>query len=121
MDTILIVENEALVREALVDILELAGLPTIEAINGHDAIAAFRAKQDQIGVVLLDMRLPDMGGSDVLSVLETIRPDVNVIVASGEDRQKLIHIFREHSNVSILSKPYDIEMLLSQVRARLVV
>jgi DNA-binding NtrC family response regulator len=117
--SILIIENEVLVREALVDILQLVGLKTIEAQNGREAITAFHTHQDSIDLVIMDMRLPDIDGPEVLPELEAIRPDVQVIVASGEDRQKLIHLFKSHPNVSILSKPYDIDVLLKSVKQRL--
>lgn len=113
--SILIIENEAYVREALTDILDIAGLKTIGAQNGREAIAAFQSLQHSIALVIMDMRLPDMDGTQILQELEAIQPSVKVIVASGEDKQKLLRQFSSHPNVSILPKPYDMDMMLSSV------
>lgn len=116
---ILIIENEELVREALVDILNLAGWTTVEAANGRDAITTFQEHHQNISLVVMDMRLPDMYGTEILENLEAIQPDIQVVVVSGEEKQKLIRQFKSHSNVSILIKPYDIDEMVEHVRRHL--
>jgi DNA-binding NtrC family response regulator len=112
---ILIIENEAYVREALTDILEIVGLKAINTQNGREAITAFQSLQSSIDLVIMDMRLPDMDGTQILQELEAIQPNVKVIVASGEDKQKLLRHFAAHPNVSVLQKPYDMDTMLNNV------
>lgn len=112
---ILIIENEAYVREALTDILEIVGLKAINTQNGREAITAFQSLQSSIDLVIMDMRLPDMDGTQILQELEAIQPNVKVIVASGEDKQKLLRQFSAHPNVSVLQKPYDMDTMLNNV------
>lgn len=117
--SILIIENERLVREALTDILNLAGWFTLEAVNGRDAITTFQTHQHDIDLIVMDMRLPDMYGTEVLGQLETIQPDVPVVVTSGEEKIKLSNQFKAHPNVSILPKPYDIDGVVQHIKQRL--
>ena len=113
--SILIIENEIFLREALIEILNIVGLNTFNALNGREAVTTFQACQDDIDLVIMDMRLPDMDGAQILQELEMIQPDVKVIVSSGEDKQKLLRQFARHPNVSILAKPYDMDMMLNRV------
>ena len=113
---ILIIENDTLLQEALADLFRFAGIKTLEAHNGRDAIATFRTHHKSIGLVLMDMRLHDMDGSQILPELEAIRPDISVIGTSGEDQRRLLRLFAGHGNVSVLSKPYDMNIILKQVQ-----
>ena len=115
-NSILIIENDVLLQEALTDIFGFVGLKTLEAQNGRDAIATFRTHHETIGLVIMDMRLHDMDGSQILPELEAIQPDIPVIVTSGEDKHRLERLFEGHSNVSILIKPYDINVILKKAR-----
>ncbi len=110
--SILIIENDTLIQEALTDMFSLVGLDTIEVQNGRDAITAFHTHHKTIDLVILDMRLPDMDGSEILPELEAIQADVRVIVTSGEEERKLIRLFKAHPNVTIVPKPYDIDVVL---------
>lgn len=117
--SILIIENDTLLQEALVELFGFVGLTTIGVQNGRDAIATFRTHHETIGLVIMDMRLHDMNGSEILLELEAIQPDIQVIVTSGEDEQRLVQLFRTHPNVSILPKPYDMNIVLKQAQQML--
>ena len=118
-ESILIVENDVLIQEALTDLLDFAGINSLQAENGRDAIATFQTHHKDIGLVIMDMGLDDMRGSEILPELEAIRPDIPVIVASGEDEQKLVRLFQAHPNVFVLPKPYDIDFVLKQAKQML--
>jgi DNA-binding NtrC family response regulator len=114
-NSVLIVEDEPNMRQALQDILEIAGLKAISAANGEEGIAAFIAHHDEIGLVILDVRLPGKSGADTLKALQAIEPDVKVIVSSGYDENRISPYFKEQPRVVILKKPYNAEMLLTTV------
>ena len=77
--TVLFVEDEELLRIPTSKILRMKGLSVFEAGDGLAAVDLFRANQSGIGVVLLDLTLPGMGGKDVFAEVRRIRPDVKVI------------------------------------------
>jgi signal transduction histidine kinase/CheY-like chemotaxis protein len=81
--TVLIVEDEVALRFAVCRTLEKKGFTVIEASDGVEAVSLFRANDEAVDVVLLDMSLPGMSGRDVLAELEKIRPGVKVILTSA--------------------------------------
>lgn len=113
--SVLIVENEPFMREAVEDILDTIGLDVISTGDGHEGIAAYLSHQDKIDLVILDMKLPGMDGPEILRMLRTINPYVKVLVASGYDEQEIRQQLKDQQTVSILKKPYSADTLLSTV------
>src|SRR3954452_1498907 len=81
--TILMVEDEDSLRIPVTKILRRRGFVVIEAADGRSAVDCFRARESEISVVLLDMTLPYMSGSEVLEALRRVRPDIRVVLTSG--------------------------------------
>lgn len=115
--SVLVIENEPLVLEALEDILDLVGLHVVSAEDGEEGVAAYQKHLDQIELVILDMRLPGKDGPDILKALRTINPAVKVIVSSGYDEDEIAQRFIDHQPIQILKKPYDAETLLAKVNS----
>ena len=113
--TVLIVENEPLVREAMEDILSADGLKAIATSNGRDCIATYRAWKHEIELVILDMRLPGMDGPSILRILRGINPSVKAIVSSGYDEQAILRGFGNQVVAGILRKPFSADALLATV------
>ena len=80
--TVLIVDDDPLVRVTFVRILQHGGFGTIGAEDGIEGLKSFRASPPDM--VLLDLRMPNMDGLDVLSAMVAERPEIPVIVTSGE-------------------------------------
>jgi DNA-binding NtrC family response regulator len=112
---ILIVEDERHVREALIDILEAVGIPSLAAANARDGIQIYRNHFQEIELVILDMRLPEMDGVRVLRSLRHINPSVRAIVASGYDVRDIGEQFANDPSVHILQKPFNMERFLRAV------
>lgn len=115
--SVLVVENEQFMREAVEDILNSIGIDVLSAEDGHEGIATYLSNQDKIDAVILDMRLPGLSGAEILQMLRSINPLVKVIVASGYDEQEIQRQLKGQSASSILRKPYNADMLLSTVQA----
>ncbi|MDI6729306.1 MAG: ATP-binding protein, partial [Thermodesulfovibrionales bacterium] len=81
--TILVIDDETDVRELCKDMLEPLGYTVLLAGSGSDGINLFRAMKDKISLVIVDMIMPKMGGSEVFQALKTIKPDIKVILCSG--------------------------------------
>jgi two-component system, cell cycle sensor histidine kinase and response regulator CckA len=112
---ILIVDDERHVREALMDILETVGIPSLSAKNAREGIQIYRNHFREIKLVVLDMRLPEMDGLHVLHSLRHINPSVRAIVASGYDVRDIGEQLSNDPAVHILQKPFDMDMFLQVV------
>jgi CheY-like chemotaxis protein len=83
--TVLVVEDNEMVRRLAVRILEKMGFRVLEAADGVEALEVFEEHRDRIRVVLCDVTMPRMGGWETLSALRRIDPEIPVILTSGYD------------------------------------
>jgi CheY-like chemotaxis protein len=82
--TVLVVEDEPLVRALLVETLSLQGLHIIEAATGDEALETFNA-HPEIGVVFTDITMPGrLNGCELAREIHDRRPDVGVVLTSGK-------------------------------------
>ena len=113
-NTVLVIDDEEAIREAVEDILSLYGVPVIAAANGEQGLSLFSTHQDIIGLVLLDLTLPGVKGEAVYYYLREINPDVPIIISSGYRAQSLGLTLPPE--VHFLPKPYDLTKLMDTVR-----
>ena len=113
LKSVLIVDDDASIRTMVRAVLQHDGFEVEEVENGNDAIA--RIREQQYGVVILDIMMGRGSGQDVLHTLAVERPDVKcVVVISATSQPNLDKI--EVSNVKIkLRKPFNIAELLDAV------
>ncbi|MEW5746541.1 MAG: ATP-binding protein [Nitrospirota bacterium] len=81
--TVLVIDDEAHIRELCRDLLVPLGYTVLTAGNGSEGISLFRQNQDDVALVILDMIMPGMGGNEVFQTLRTINPSVKVVLCSG--------------------------------------
>jgi CheY-like chemotaxis protein len=113
--TILVVEDEVLIRIVLADELRMAGFHALEAANADEALALLAAAPE-ITLVFTDIRMP--GSIDGLELTRAVRarwPHIKVIVASGAQ----LPVHAERSWDATLQKPYDVPDVLRCVRTLL--
>ena len=113
--TILVIDDEAMIREAIVDILAEDGFTVRTAANGKEGIACFRADRQQIGLILLDMKMPGLNGKQTYAELKAIDPELKVIFTSGDSEVEAATQADPNQRVTFLPKPYNAETLLQQV------
>lgn len=118
-NTVLIVENEPFVLDAMEEILATIGFRSICVRDGNRGVDTYKERSSEIDVVILDMNLPGMGGPEVYQVIQRVNPDVKVIVSSGYDERDIIERFGDPRPTSILKKPFNAQMLLDQVQSAL--
>ena len=117
--TILIIDDEAIVREAVQDILEMIDVEVLEAVNGREGIETYRQHQSHIAAILLDMKMPGLSGAETLRHLREINPAVPIILSSGyAEEETRRNIEDSHANL-FLPKPYNYETLISKVQEAL--
>jgi DNA-binding response OmpR family regulator len=116
MGMVLIIDDERLVREALGELLQAAGFMTICAASGWEGIERFRQYQAQIEAIILDVRLPDLSGVEVLNKLELGAAAVKVIVISGLNPGDVRQRFAGKGVRAFLAKPFAVNALINLLR-----
>jgi len=115
-ETILLVDDEQLIIDVAVQILKKMGYQVLVARGGGEAIAIFRQNKRTIALVILDLVMPDMGGSEVYDELKTIHPAVKVLLSSGYSRTgKAAEILNRGCN-GFIQKPFNIKDLSRKIR-----
>ena len=117
---VLVIDDEQPVREALVDILELAGFRVITAADGQEGYALFLEHHAEVRVVVLDLVMPVLSGEETFRLLRAADPVVKVILSSGYDETEAERRLRErqigHGPDDFVAKPYDIQTIVKKVR-----
>lgn len=113
--TILVVEDDALVRTALLDALTNLGYATLAATNGQEALAVYEQHQEVISLVLCDWVMPMMGGLALVQALETRHGAPKVLVLSGHPLDRTSQQMVPKNVAGWLLKPLDFEHLAATV------
>jgi two-component system cell cycle sensor histidine kinase/response regulator CckA len=115
--TILLVEDEEMLRDLGITMLEAEGYRVIPAKDGVEAVELFEAHRDEIGLVVCDLGLPRLGGRDAFVKMKESKPGVRAIVASGYLEPKMRSEILKAGVVDTIQKPYDFRELLEKIRA----
>jgi len=110
-ETILVVEDNAAMREALVDGLEMLNYQSLEAENGREALATFERHGDEIALVLSDLVMPEMGGIMLFHALRQRNPAVRVVILTGYPLAEEAGELRAQGIADWIQKPVDLEQL----------
>ena len=115
--TILVVDDEAMVRDLATEILERQGFTVLTAADGREALEVYRAHTDEIACVLLDLTMPHMDGEQCFRELRQIKSDVRVILSSGYNEQDATQRFAGLGLAGFIHKPYQSATLNARLRA----
>jgi two-component system cell cycle sensor histidine kinase/response regulator CckA len=115
--TILLVEDEEMLRELGVSILESEGFRVLAAKDGVEAVALFETHCDEIGLVVCDLGLPRLGGREAFLKMKESRPGVRAIVASGYLEPAIRSEMLKAGVIDTIQKPYDFNDLLAKIRS----
>ncbi len=105
-ETILVVEDEEMLRDFLQAVLVENGYKVVLASDGTEAVRKFAEQIDRIDLVLLDMGLPRLSGGEVLSMILALKSYVKVIAVSGSIEPEVQSAALEIGAADYLSKPY---------------
>jgi len=113
--TVLVVDDEPLVRRVARRILETGGFQVLEASDGAEATERFRADPASIDLVLLDYDMPRMNGSEALEALQAVDAGVRVLLSTGYGDQRWMDLFRGRRLAGVIEKPYAAAALVAAV------
>jgi len=113
---IMVVDDEAHIREVACLMIEEVGYDTIAACNGEEAVALYRQRLAEVDAVLLDMTMPKMDGKACFAALLEINPEVKVILSSGYSAQEIDEQFADQPPAGFIQKPYTPESLQQHIK-----
>jgi PAS domain S-box-containing protein len=117
-ETILVVDDEVMIRDLVRDILQKFGYQVVLAEDGQQAVELYGRDSDSIDLVLLDLTMPRMSGRDALKRMILLNPEVRALLSSGYSADP--SLLSEYPQVlGFVSKPYRPEDLARAVRAAL--
>jgi two-component system cell cycle sensor histidine kinase/response regulator CckA len=115
-ETILLVDDEALVIDVGVQLLGKLGYTVIEAKSGRDAIRIFKEQNHTIDMLILDMVMPNMGGGEVFDQIKRIDPKVKVLLSSGYSVNGQATEILKRGCEGFIQKPFNMEDLSKKIR-----
>ena len=115
---ILVVDDDADVRDMLVRFLKRRGYAVDSARDGEEALASVRAHDPDL--MLLDIYLPKMSGLEVLYEIQDDDLNTRTIALSGIPDDQMVRSTKELGAVAFLAKPFDFPALTAQIDANLV-
>ena len=113
--TVLLVDDEDMLRATTSRMLKNFGLSVIEACNGQECIDIFIQNNRDIDLVLLDIMMPGIGGDEVFMVINKINSGVPVIMVSGFVQKDRFERINKKGIAGFISKPFTLDELYSSI------
>jgi DNA-binding NtrC family response regulator len=115
-ETILLVEDEEMVRHLAQNILESSGYDVLTAESVEDALRIASRPSVSIDLLLTDVVMPGMSGRDLATQLQSTHPEMHVLYMSGYTEDTIVHHGVLEQGINFLQKPFGPEQLLVSVR-----
>jgi CheY-like chemotaxis protein len=112
--TILVVDDEEIVRNIAITALKDTGFSVLVATNGAEALAILTANSE-VALVILDLTMPVMTGEKAIPLIKLSRPNVPIILSSGYSEAELSRRFNSAGISAFLQKPYTASAILAKV------
>jgi PAS domain S-box-containing protein len=119
-ETILLVEDEAAVREIVARVLRERGYKVLEAGNGNEALRVARSSgEEPVDLLLTDLVMPELGGKELSERIRAEYPDIKVLLMSGYPGESAFRKGKLEPGLTILQKPFSPAYLARKVRESL--
>ena len=113
--TVLLVEDDPLVRNVALRALESAGYKVLESGNGHGALAMAHSCDDEIDLLITDVVMPLMGGRELAQELSALHPKTSILFMSGYTDDAVVRHGIMDKDIEYLQKPFTAESLVRRV------
>jgi CheY-like chemotaxis protein len=118
-ETILLVEDETVVRQLVAEILETTGYTVLQAGDGPSALELLRRHAEPVELLVTDVVMPGMSGPEVAKAVTSMRPGMHVLYTSGYTDQAIGHHGVLEPGIAFLQKPFSADDLTTKVRGLL--
>ncbi|MDY6905938.1 MAG: response regulator [Thermodesulfobacteriota bacterium] len=115
-DTILLVDDEAMILDVSRRMLTKLGYAVITAQSGAAAVDIYKKKKDDIDLVILDLIMPDMEGGETFEQLKAINPDVKVLLSSGYSINGQAQDIMDRGCNGFIQKPFSMKEIAPPIR-----
>ena len=115
-ETILLIDDEKMIIDVVNALLEGLGYTVFLANNGIEAIETYKKNWEKIDLVILDMIMPGMSGSDTFDSLKEINPDIKIVLASGYSINGHANEILNRGCVGFIQKPIKMVDLSQKLR-----
>lgn len=115
-ETVLLVDDENLIADTGEQMLKILGYKVLLARGGQDALEQYENNKENIGIVILDMVMPDMGGGETYDRMKEIDPDVKVLLSSGYSIDGEASEILQRGCNAFIQKPFRMEQLSQKLR-----
>jgi len=112
---VLVVDDEAMIRQTAKEILETCGYSVILATDGQEGLDIFQLRHREISVVLLDMLMPKMSGKETYLEMKKIDPNLKVLFSSGFKQDERVEEVLQLGVQGFMQKPYTLHVLSSAI------
>lgn len=113
--TVLLVDDEASMRDVASLMLKRIGFKVITAVDGEEAVSVYREHADAIGLALIDMNMPNMDGEETLRALRALNPALPIVFSSGNAWTDAAQ-FKESPPDGFICKPFSMAVLLQELQ-----
>jgi len=118
-ETILLVEDEDMVRQVARRILARHGYSVLEAASGDNALVVSREHAGPIHLMLTDVVMPGMSGQEIMENLKSQRPEMKVLFMSGHTENAIVHHGVLNPGTAFIQKPFKYNVLAHKIREML--
>ena len=115
-ETILVVEDDRMVRRLAVDILRRQGYRVLEATEGGEALVMCEKEKNPIDLILTDIVMPHMSGPELIERLKQVRKDFKVLYMTGYTDETIVNHGILEAGIELIHKPFTIVKLSRKVR-----
>jgi len=114
--TVLVVEDETIVRELVMDVLAELGLSAVSANNGPAGLEILRSKQ-QVDLLITDIGLPGLNGRQMADAARLLRPTLKILFMTGYAETAIMGRGDLEAGMQMIAKPFEIAVLAERVRS----
>jgi two-component system cell cycle sensor histidine kinase/response regulator CckA len=115
-ETVLLVEDELLVRQLTHEILRRSGYQVLEASDGAEALRRLHDHPGRIDLLLTDVVMPSMSGYELVERARPLRPEMRILYVSGYSEEAIIRQGQLTENIELLAKPFTPGVLTAKIR-----
>ena len=115
-ETILLVEDEEVVRKLAVRILKRQGYTVLEGSHGNEAIDVCKQHKGPVHLLLTDVVMPQMSGRELAERITSIRPGIKILYMSGYTDNTIAHHGILDKGMNFIQKPFTVDGLARKVR-----